>query len=203
MRWSFSSSVRSSAPGARRVPTTRRGRPPRRAVHAARNRAAPGRRATDCTEARLCRRAPRIRDREAPWATTWAFARVWTSASWRGSRATTAAAARGSHSNTSGLVFGASSLVGFRKYPSYVAGEIGGGGDNAFTGKFAVIRARRVRVDLQGRWRRRASRRGRRVPRRGGPARDRDLRTRSRHRVCVHRGGSGAIERGGNDAPAA
>ena len=49
-------------------------------------------------------------------------------------------------SNTSGLIFGASSLVGFGKYPSYIAGEIGGGGDNAFTGKFAVI-GPAVRVD--------------------------------------------------------
>ena len=47
---------------------------------------------------------------------------------------------------TSGLVFGASSLIGFGKYPSYIAGEIGGGGDNAFTGTFAVI-GPAVRVD--------------------------------------------------------
>ena len=45
-----------------------------------------------------------------------------------------------------GLVFGASSLVGFGKYPSYVAGEIGGGEDNAFTGGFGVI-GPAVRVD--------------------------------------------------------
>jgi hypothetical protein len=47
---------------------------------------------------------------------------------------------------SSGLVFGASSLIGFGKYPSYVAGEIGGGEDNAFTGGFGVI-GPAVRVD--------------------------------------------------------
>jgi hypothetical protein len=45
-----------------------------------------------------------------------------------------------------GLVFGASSLIGFGKYPSYVAGEIGGGADNAFTGWFCVF-GPAVRVD--------------------------------------------------------
>jgi hypothetical protein len=49
-------------------------------------------------------------------------------------------------SQTSGTIFGVSSLLGFRKYPSYVTGEIGGGGDNAFTGGFGVI-GPAVRVD--------------------------------------------------------
>jgi len=49
-------------------------------------------------------------------------------------------------SQTSGTMFGVSSLLGFGKYPTYITGEIGGGGDNAFTGGFGVI-GPAVRVD--------------------------------------------------------
>lgn len=37
------------------------------------------------------------------------------------------------------LLFGANALLGFGKYPSYVGGEFGIGGDNGFTGGFATV----------------------------------------------------------------